>query len=206
MRQPHDLTTITRNAGPRLPCRHYAEPSAVVDAYWLCTAVLRAGSVPCREQKRRDARREAAAILQCLGMGETRLAEAWSDLAVASRKLRVAPLRGHDGASALLLKSLWPTFRHLLALPLSWDNLLEGSPVLRTSRRKGVPNRAEFQAAVEVTIEASWAAESAAQALSPILVGAWGGKPGRTCTLAEVIAADPSLARGCLYFVDVAHA
>ena len=184
----------------RSTSRYYASPGNRVDSFWLCCSLLRLLHHRGDSEARALHLREVTVVLDLLGLGETDVRAALADLPDAE-PLRHALRRARPLADDSSGSPLWALFEHTMTFALAWSDHLEGHPVLRGGARRARQSGEDdvLSLADDIVAHAEHGA-ALGERLSRLMVGRWGGDPERTVSVAEVMAVDPGLAHGCLWF------
>jgi len=184
----------------RTTSRYYGQPTSRVDAFWLCCTLLRLLHRRGQSDTQRLDAREATVLLRMFELGNTDVANALAELPdvdLLRQALNTAATVPGDPDGG----SLWPLFERVMAFALAWDNHLEGHPVLMGAARRvrGSGQHGLLDLADDVVAHAKQGA-ALGERLAQLMVERWGGDPTVAVTLAEVMAAAPELADGCLFF------
>ncbi len=118
---------------PTVSSLGYLDPEEAIDLHLVFDLVTRRVADPPSDPKERLAvQRTVAAGLQLFGLGTGHFAQVWaaSDGNTSTDSLTGALYQTDRAEDQRLSRTLWLSRARLLRLPLAWDHVLEGHPLL----------------------------------------------------------------------------
>jgi hypothetical protein len=150
----------------------------------LITRVMIGGT----RSSQRDMRQVVGHGLAALGFGERAASRLWRDDAASVSALE----ESSDEYDREMLRRLWVSRANVAGILLSWDNVIEGHPVLAGLDFR--EDRAEFAEIADDVLGAALKARETMNRIDAMVLKRWGGAPPRaTPTLRELAKTCPSI-------------